>query len=97
MKLPEVTHRRIQRHLFEIDDEKAKLFNDYFGSVGVVDNNVFSVCDDCVLHDDCAKAIFDLAGLTVLLTLPAISVLNTRAITPDQMVQLTQRTRKHES
>jgi len=63
----------------------------------VVDSNVFSVCDDSVLHDDCAKAIFDLEGLTVLLTLPAISFLNTRVITPDQMVQLTQRTRKHES
>ena len=34
------------------DDEKAKLFNDYFASVGVVDNNVFPVCDS-VLHDDC--------------------------------------------
>ena len=37
------------------EDEKANLFNEYFGSVGVVDNNVIpfcksALCDDCILE-----------------------------------------------
>ena len=35
------------------DDEKANLFNNYFGSVGVVDNNASPVCYS-VLSNDCS-------------------------------------------
>jgi len=40
------------------DDEKAKLFHDYFGCVGVVDNNVFPVCDS-LLRDECVLDTVD--------------------------------------
>ena len=55
-------------NIITYDDEKAKLFNDYFASVGVVDNNVFPVCDS-VLHDDC---VLDTVEFNALNTLAAM-------------------------
>ena len=48
------------------DDEKATLFNEYFGSVGVVDDGVIPVCTFMPSHDDCVLEMVEFNALNVL-------------------------------
>ena len=48
------------------DDEKATLFNEYFGSVGVVDDGVIPVCHFVPSDDDCVLEMVEFNAQNVL-------------------------------
>ena len=48
------------------DDEKATLFNEYFGSVGVVDDGVIPVCNFMPSDDDCVLEMVEFNAQNVL-------------------------------
>ena len=43
--------------LLQTDTEKANLLNEYFGSLGVVDNNVIPICNSALGNDSVLDTI----------------------------------------